>query len=254
MRRISVSLTKGGVGKTTTAVNLAHGLALRGRKTLLVDCDTLGQAGALLGVIPKVGLAELLSGEASPVRAIMKARSNLHLLAGGLALLDIRKGIDQQPSGGELTLKRTLEPIEADYDYVIHDTAAGYDSLSVNALFHADDVLIPVSLAALSVKGLLDFAQRIKKTGGFDPSVGNLYILPTFLNKGVQHSKDILKLLKKHFSKQLCSPVRSSVQILEASAHGKTIFEYAPDSHGAEDYGMLVDRIVGRENKGLHKY
>ncbi len=250
MRRIAVSLSKGGVGKTTTAVTLAHGLALRGKKILLVDCDTLGQAGPLLGLSPKVGLAELLSGTIPPDKAILEARKNLHLLAGGLALDDARKVIDRNGPSGVLTLRRILEPIESKYDYVIHDTSPGYDALTVNALFHADDVLIPVSLAALSVKGLLDFAHRIKRTGAHDPSKGVLYILPTFLNEAVQHSKDIYELLKKYFSKQLCHPIRSSIQILESSGHGKTIFEYAADSHGAEDYKKLVDQIErGRDKR-----
>ncbi|MBN1424849.1 ParA family protein [Candidatus Fermentibacteria bacterium] len=243
MRRIAVSLTKGGVGKTTTAVTLAHGLALRGRKVLLVDCDTLGQAGPLLGLSPTVGLADLLSGNLPPDKAIVEARKNLDLLAGGRALDDARRAIDRDGPGGVLTLRRALEPVEPKYDYVIHDTSPGYDSLTVNALFHADDVLIPVSMAALSVKGLLDFAHRIKKTGAHDPSVGTLYILPSFLNEGLQHSMDIYDLLQTYFSKQLCQPIRSSAHILEASGHGKTIFEYAPDSQGAHDYKSLVDRI-----------
>jgi chromosome partitioning protein len=243
MRRIAVALTKGGVGKTTTAVTLAHGLALRGRRVLLVDCDALGQAGPLLGLTPRVGLAELLSGSLPPDEAIVEARKNLHLLAGGRALDEVRRAIDQDGPSGVLALRRALEPIESKYDYVIHDTAPGYDGLTVNALFHADDVLIPVSMAALSVKGLLDFAHRIKRTGAHDPSKGTLYILPTFLNEGVQHSMQIYQLLQTYFSKQLCHPIRSSPHILEASGYGKTILEHAPNSHGADDYKKLVDRI-----------
>ena len=247
MRRISVSLTKGGVGKTTTAVYVAHGLARRGRKVLLVDCDTQGQTGVMLGVKPGVGLAQFLAGVVTFEDALVEVRENLFLLAGGFMLVETKKAIDRKDFGGEQTLRRALQPHEHSFDYVILDTAPGYDALSVNALFYAEEAIIPVSMAALSIKGLLDFAQRLRRIGGDDHTLRNLYILPTFLSTNLQHSRDILGVLENAFSKHVCAPIRSCVQVLEASAYGKSIFEHSPDSDGAHDYKRFIKKIIADE-------
>lgn len=249
MRRISVSLTKGGVGKTTTAVHVAHGLALRGRKVLLVDCDTQGQAGIMFGIKPGVGLAQFLAGDVTFDDAVVEVRENLSLLAGSFLLVETKKVIDRKDFGGEQTLRRALQPREHSFDYVILDTAPGYDALSVNALFYAEEAIIPVSMAALSIKGLLDFAQRLRRIGGYEHTVRHLYILPTFLSPNLQHSREILELLESSFSKHVCTPIRSCVQVLEASASGKSIFEHAPDSDGAHDYRRFIEKIVADEQQ-----
>ncbi len=124
-RRIGVTLSKGGVGKTTTSVNLAAGLALAGYKVLLVDTDTQGQAAYLLGQKPKAGLTELVTGELGAGDAIVEARENLWLLAGGRSLAGIKRLIDRKDFGGELTLVEALEPIEKNYDFVVVDTSPG---------------------------------------------------------------------------------------------------------------------------------
>ena len=116
LRRISVALTKGGVGKTTTAAHLAHGIALRGKKVLLVDCDTQGQAGVFFGIKPEIGLAQLIMGKASRSDAIVQARQNVDLLAGGFDLVSVKKDIDRKETGGELILRSFLEPLEGSYN------------------------------------------------------------------------------------------------------------------------------------------
>jgi len=101
MRRIAVSLSKGGVGKTTTAVNLAAGLALAGSRVLLVDADTQGQVHFVLGVKPKSGLAELISQQHGPEEAIVEVRDGLRLLAGGGALAHVKMQMARMDTGGE---------------------------------------------------------------------------------------------------------------------------------------------------------
>ena len=125
-RRIGVSLSKGGVGKTTTAVNLAAGLAMAGFKTLLVDTDTQGQSSFMLGVKAQAGLTELVTEELTPAETIVQARKNLWLLAGGKSLAGLKRLIDRKDFGGEQTLADALSAIESEYDYVVVDTSPGW--------------------------------------------------------------------------------------------------------------------------------
>ena len=109
MRKIAVSLSKGGVGKTTTAINLAHGLALAGQRVLLIDCDTQGQSAKALGVAPEKGLADLLTGNVTPEEALYEAREGLWILAGGRDLAGAKREIDRRSFGGELALSEAME-------------------------------------------------------------------------------------------------------------------------------------------------
>ena len=151
-RRIGVSLSKGGVGKTTTSVNLAAGLALAGKRVLLVDTDTQGQSSFMLGVKPKGGLTELVTGELPPEEAILQARKNLWILAGGKSLAGLKRLIDRKDYGGELTIAQALTPLEKNYDYVVVDTSPGWDPLTVNVLFYVNELMTPVSLEVMSIQ------------------------------------------------------------------------------------------------------
>jgi chromosome partitioning protein len=244
MRKIAVALSKGGVGKTTTAVNLAAGLAGRGQRVLLVDVDTQGQAARSLGVAPAFGLGELAQAEAAPEQAITRARPNLWLLAGGRSLGGLRMAINRREFGGEQTLREALSPLEGQYDLVILDTAPGWDTLTVNVLFYADEVLAPVSMEVLTLQGLLEFARNLGSIQKYHPELSLRYVLPTFVDRRVRKSEEILEQLAEHFADQLCEPVRYNVRLSEAPGYGQTIFEYAPHSAGALDYNRLAERIL----------
>ncbi len=178
MRKIAVALSKGGVGKTTTAVNLAAGLATRGQRVLLVDVDTQGQAGRALGITPQFGLGELVLAEATPEHAIASARPNLWLLAGGRSLSGLRMAINRREFGGEQTLKEALDLLDERFDLVILDTAPGWDTLTVNVLFYAEEVLAPVSMEVLTLQGLLDFARNLGSIQKYHPALSLRYVLP----------------------------------------------------------------------------
>ena len=244
MRRIAISLSKGGVGKTTTAVNLAAGLARAGACVLLVDTDTQGQVAKALGLKPGAGLAELLSGEATPAEALIEARERLFLLAGGRSLAGLKRAIDRKDFGGEKTLSESLAAVDGRYDYVILDTSPGWDSLTVNVLFYAAEILAPVSMEILTLAGLLDFQKSIEAIQRYKPELVLRYILPTFLDKRVKKSEEIFQQLQAHYPEILCAPVRYSVRLSEAPGFGQTIYEYAPGSTGVEDYRALVERIL----------
>src|SRR5512139_2672236 len=171
MRKIAVALSKGGVGKTTTAVNLAAGLAMSGRRVLLVDVDTQGQAAKLLGCAPAVGLAEVAGGDAAPQEAVTAAREHLDLMAGGRGLATLKRLITRKDFGGEQTLSEALAPLDGAYDFAILDTAPGWDALSVNALFYAEEVLAPVSLEVMTLQSLLDFNQSLAAVQRYHPEL-----------------------------------------------------------------------------------
>lgn len=244
MRKIAVSLSKGGTGKTTTAINLAAGLALRGSRVLLIDMDTQGHVSRALGAEAEAGLADALQETVRPEDAILLARESLWILAGGRALAGSKRMLSLREFGGELAVSEALEPLEGRFDYVLLDTAPGWDVLSVNALFYAEEILAPVSLEALTLQGLIDFSQSLQAVQKYNQKLALRYILPTFLDGRVRKSQEILEQLKAHYQSKVCPAIRYNVRLSEAPAYGQTIYEYAPNSPGAQDYQQLTERIL----------
>lgn len=242
-RRIGVMLSKGGVGKTTTAVNLAAGLALAGERVLLVDADTQGQAAFALGVEPKLGLAEFVEGTADAATALTPVRDNLWLLAGGKGLAGLKRLISRKDFGGEQTLAEALAPLDAYFDTVIVDSSPGWDPLTVNVLFYIRQVLVPVALEAMALQGFSEFLGSLAAVKRYRPELTLSYIVPTFLDKRVRGPLRLHEELAALYPERICRPIRYNVKLSEAPSEGKTIFEYAPRSPGARDYHDLARRI-----------
>ncbi len=247
MRKIAVTLSKGGVGKTTTSVNLAAGLALAGRRVLVVDMDTQGQVAKMLGVQPAVSMAEVVAGDAAIDDALLLARDDLWLLAGGAPLAGLKRVIARKDFGGERTISEALTPLDNHFDYVILDTAPGWDTLTINALFYANEVLAPVALEVMALQGLIEFTKKLEAIQQYNEGVGLRYILPTFMDRRVRKSAEILGQLERYFDERLCAPIRYNVRLSEAPGYGQTIYEYARRSPGAEDYRSLTERIMDDE-------
>ncbi len=247
MRKIAISLSKGGVGKSTVSVSIAHGLALAGRRVLLVDTDDQGQDSFLLGVTPPHGLAEVLSEDMTALQAIFLARPNLWILAGGKSLSAAKRAIGRKDYGAEQTLSEMIRPIEDQFDYIILDTSPAWDPLTINTLFYATEVLTPVSLEALTINSLAEFVSRLESVKKFNTALTHTYVLPTFHDQRVKKSTEILNQLKTHFPLQLCEAIKYNVRISESAGFGQTIFEYSPNSTGAKDYKKIVERIISDE-------
>lgn len=244
MRKIAVCLSKGGVGKTTTAINLAHGLALAGSNVLLVDTDTQGQVAKALGIEPQFGLAEVLSEKLSTDEAVAVARERLWLLAGGRALAGAKREIDRRTFGGEQALAEALEPLEGKYDFVVLDTAPSLDILSINVLFYAKEVLTPVSPEVLTLQGVIEFQHSLAGVQRYHKDLHLKYVLPTFYDLRVRKSREILEQLQTYYGPQLCLPIKYSVRLSEAPGFGQTIFEFDRNSTGAEGYRALTQRVM----------
>jgi chromosome partitioning protein len=244
MRKIAIALSKGGVGKTTTAVNLAAGLAREGQRVLLVDMDSQGQSAQAFGLRPEAGLAEVVIDGLPLEQAILAAREGVSIVAGGRSLVGLKRVIARKEFGGERTLAESLEFLEGRYDVVLVDTAPAWDTLTVNALFYASEVLIPVALEVLALQSMIEFTRSVASLQKYHSSLALRYVLPTFMDRRVKKSAEILGQLQAHFDELVCDPIRYNVRLSEAPGHGLSIFEYAPRSAGAQDYQRLTERIL----------
>lgn len=250
-RMIAVSMAKGGVGKTTTSVNLAHGLAALGRRVLLVDCDTQNQVGLFLGVKPTHGLYEFITGkdeQGQPVGrmdALFEARPNLWILSGGIKLVELKNWLGEQPREHRQTvLKNAFVTKKGALDYLIFDCAPGWDVLSVNILMAAREVICPVALQAPAFEGLKTFFSYLLSAQKLNEGLQLRYVLPTMFDRRTRQSHLLLKQLHRLFRKQYCDPIPHNVRLSEAVGLGKTIFEHAPDSPGAAGYKKMLRRVI----------
>ena len=243
MRIIAVAMTKGGVGKTTTAVNLSHGLAMRGYRVLLVDADTQGQCAKALGVEAELTLTEVLTDGVSILNAVTRARENLDLVAADYHLAKASLAIARTQKNGHLALAKVLEPAAPRYDVCVFDSAPGFDAIAVNVLGCAHDVVAPAALTPAALAGVLDFVRHVQSVQKHNPGLDLSTMLPTFHDGRVKQSAEMLEQLCGHFELQMGDPIRVNIDLAEAFGYQQSIFEYAPHSRGAQDYTKLLNRV-----------
>ena len=247
-------MAKGGVGKTTSAVNISHGLAASGRRVLLIDCDTQNQVVQFLGIKPRYGLYEFVTerrpdgGHISRNETIHRARENLWVLAGGIRLVELKHWLgEQQREIRHNVLAARLIPRDGLLDYVIFDCAPGWDLLSVNILMAAGEVLCPVAVQGPCMQGLKTFFRYLQSVQRHNSELRLEYVLPTMFDRRLKQTYVVHRQLKKFFARQMCDPIRYNVRLSEAPGSGKTIFEYNAAAAGAADYDRLVKRILADE-------
>jgi chromosome partitioning protein len=245
MKKFAIMTMKGGTGKTTTAVNLAHGLSLSGRRVLLIDCDPQRSVAVTFGVESPKGLADLLtSGEVD----ILQVRDNLFLIDSGgrrLAEVELRLGPRERR---ERRLADSLRHLKG-CDYVICDCSPSLNLININALAYCDEVVIPVSMDYLSRAGAEQTAAIIEEVQALNsPSPMFFKLLPTFYDSRVRLSHRMLDDLRERFGERMFSTIiRVNAAIREAPGQNKTIFEHAPLSRGAFDYYHFTEEILGLE-------
>lgn len=245
MRRIAVVNHKGGTGKTTTAVHLAAGLASRDDRVLLIELDPQGNVGAWFGLdAADARMAPLMSGQLTADKARVGVRDNLDVIASDWRLAETEERLIWGQER-ERSLANRLTPV-SDYDYIILDCAPSMSMLTTSALAFADEVVIPISmefLALFGVRQIVENILRMSTWNGRDIRISA--VVPTFYRSNTRKSGEILKVLRRHFAGAVTEPIRDNVRLSEAPSHHQTVFEYAPRSHGAQDYRRLVERLSG---------
>jgi chromosome partitioning protein len=244
-RRIAVFNHKGGTGKTTTAVNLAAGLAEAGKRVLLIDADGQGNVGASLGIRGEKTLYHVLVDGMQADEAAIPVRQNLDVLTSNELLAAAELYLAGRPNRDRIMRDRLGDRVSG-YDVVVLDCAPALSLMNQNALVYADGVLLPVSCDYLSLVGVRQVLRTLKNVHQvLQHEVHLLGVLPTFFDVRNRISRDAKRALETHFGERCLPPVRINTKLREAPSSRMTIFEYAPESNGAEDYRGLVGHVLG---------
>jgi len=239
-RVIAISNLKGGIGKTTTVVNLGAGLALKGARVLLVDVDAQGNVAMALGVRPRRTLYEVLVDGVAAADCVFAARTNLDLIAADQALLGVQPVIAQRPDWSRV-LEQGLRPLAGEYDFILIDSGGSLTVLNTNALVCASDVLVPTAVEHFSLRSIELLFNHVARIKGHSGSIR--MIIPTMYDPRMRQSGELLDELRERYGALVSEPVRVNVRLSEAPTLGRTIYEYDPRSRGAADYALLVERV-----------
>lgn len=249
---ISVVNQKGGVGKTTTAVNIGAYLAQHGRQVLLVDIDPQANATSGLGIDHRNlehGVYEALIGE-RPIFEVIKrtvqdgykvAPATMSLAGAGIELV----GMDER----EFRLKRILEEVREEYDYIIIDGPPSLGLLTINSLVAADEVLIPIQSEYYALEGLSQLLNTINLVqANLKPELGVMGAIITMFDKRNRLSDSVMKELYQYFPNRIFrTVVPRSVRLAEAPSYGRSILHYDGSSRGAKAYERLAREIIDLE-------
>lgn len=252
---------KGGTGKTTTCENLGVGLAMEGKKVLVVDTDPQASLTISLGYPIPDKLSLTLS---DMMQKVMMEEPVIH----GEGILHHQEGVDLMPANIELSgmevslinamsretvLKQYLDTIKKDYDFILLDCMPSLGMLTVNALAAADNVLIPVQAAYLPAKGLEQLLQTINKVRRqINPKLRIEGILLTMVDSRTTYAKEIANLIRENYGTNLKvyqTDIPRSVRAEEISAEGKSIFRHDPKGKVAEAYRILTREVISNVEK-----
>jgi chromosome partitioning protein len=245
---IAITNQKGGVGKTTTALNLSASLALANEDILVIDSDPQGNLTSGLGIknIAKTGLYEVYSGNISIEEAMQQTLiPNLYILPASMDLFAAEIEMLERP-GRENTLKTLLKPLKGRFRYIFIDCPPSFGILTLNALVAAESVLVPVQCEYFAMEGLsllIKLLWRIR--GSFNEFLDMEGILLTMYNRHLALSRQVSEDVRRIFkSKVYDTVVPRNVILAESPSHGKPAVLYAPNSPGAQGYIALAKEIL----------
>jgi len=258
LRTIAVLNQKGGVGKTTTVANIAAALAMSGRRVVIIDLDPQAHLTIHFGIDAEnsgCGSYEVLTQSAQITESLVEVRQNLWLVGANIDLVAAESelvGI----VGREIILREAIEPIKNDYDYLLIDCPPSLGLLTLNALAAVDEVFIPIQPHFLALQGFGKLLQTVNLVSKrINPNLRIAGILLCMYDSRVILSSEVKADIEKFLTSAKGSsspwadariipvPVRRNIKLAEAPSYGKTIFEYEPKCHGAEDYKTVADYI-----------
>jgi chromosome partitioning protein len=252
---ICVANQKGGVGKTTSAVNLATGLADLGYPTLLIDCDPQGNAASFVGLEPSPGLYQLVVEHRKPAEVVQHLEKigypAMGLIAGDSATVDLETLLRTSPRFNPATVLRdALRPFKSNGHskptIIIIDTAPSLSSIQVAALNAADWLLVPALPEFASETGIGALSASVSELKEMGASLELLGILPTMVDTRSREHKQTIEDLRQVFPGLVLSPVRRLIALAEAPRAGLPIWSYAPHSEAALDYAAVIKEVITR--------
>ena len=248
-RIVAIANQKGGVGKTTTGINLAAALAEQGRRVLLIDLDPQGNATMGSGAAAtEQGLYDVLLGEAEPRNVIAAVASGYDVLAAHADLSGAELELIQIPQR-ERRLRQALAPLQGGYDYIYIDCPPALSLLTVNALVAADAVLIPMQCEYYALEGLTALLGTIRRVRAqLNPALTIDGLLRTMFDPRNSLALEVSDQLTRHFGNQLFQTIiPRNVRLAEAPSHGIPVTQYDRASRGAQAYLALAAEILARE-------
>lgn len=244
MHIVSVVNQKGGTGKTTTTINLGSALAKMGKSVLVVDMDSQGNLGYSLGLDEGNSIVDVLEDKVD-INSILQERESMDIIASDIRLVDLELSLIDLDDRHKV-LSESLNHLTKTYDYILIDCPPSLSILAVNALYASDKIIIPMLMEVLSLQGLDQIINTIRKIqSSYSKQLEIWGILPVMVDKRRKLSEEVKEYISENYDVRIFkSMIRNNVKASEAPSFGQSVIAYAPTSNSANDYNAFAKEIL----------